>query len=211
MFTSPLRSIANAFFITKQAKVPQEALMELFHTRCGKHYLCYNPQIMASTCENRYEVITRELNTLIRLHPRGYFEIKQNFEQSGWEPLVDQEDNLKIVLIHRDLGLFVKMFAPQTHDFAIRTNRALEKISLINDLSVPPLLPIAFCNTTFIFPLGEPKGSIDDHRYKEIYYVINPIAEQERLKLAGHFDLIEIQGREYMADIFEDKGSDLTS
>ncbi len=97
---------------------------------------------MPATCENRLQVATRDLHALIRIHKRGYFEQNQDFGQSGWERINDPTDFIKIVVINRNLGLFVKTYAPATKDYAIRMHRALMQLSQLQDLPVPPLLPI---------------------------------------------------------------------
>lgn len=174
---------------------------------------------MAKTCENRYQIVTDDLYSLVRVHPSGYFDFEQDFGKTGWERMNDPgpDNSYKIVVKHQNLGLFIKAYAPAEHDFAERVQRALEQLSHLQDLTVPPLLPLAVCNTTFIFQLGENVRSINnllerwgDHRYKETYRLMYPIAHQERLRLSDHFELIKIGDQQYMADIFEDAGMYMT-
>jgi hypothetical protein len=172
---------------------------------------------MVLTCEHHPNVALESLRSCMLLENDNYFKSNQMFEPE-WIQLNDTEVNLKRVLINQTAGYFAKLYAPCTNGYAQRTSRALLELSTIRDLSVPVLLPLATDQNILLFPIGTFSGFIcgemgknDCFRYKKMYQLMKPVAERYRLFLANPIDIIDIEGKRYLADVFEDVDVYLTS
>lgn len=141
--------------------------------------------------------------------PDGWVEIKgDERKSSGPDPL------FKRTVANKELGIFAKIYAPRTKHYPQAAFDCLDELSKL-DLEIPILPPIGFSGNTIFFPLGSPNYEISLERAlpeKQIMKLYE-IVEKHLLEYLGRMQkivIVDIKGKQYIADPFDDSISSIT-
>lgn len=129
---------------------------------------------------------------------------------NGWR--VKGEVNLYKIRLAGE-GVFVKMYAPRTGDYAQVARGVLDELSALN-LEPPVLAPVAEANGVLFFKLGEPmaKAPLGSLYCESDVRRIDQVITNSGLEPLGRFgrvDLVDVDGKRYVVDPIDDSAAAL--
>lgn len=141
----------------------------------------------------------KELHGLIL--PKGWKEIDTPKNRGYRDPY-------KVIVTNPDLGIFAKLFTPETNNYAQLAYQGLRSLARLN-LSQPILAPEGISSRVLFFPHGEPIRRV---RYGDCFTNqerggIDAILNENSLvslALSDKVDIVRILGKEYVVDPFDD-------
>lgn len=128
---------------------------------------------------------------------------------AGWKPLPKEYYSAyRVKATNLDMGLFAKIFAPDGQLYATALYQAYVELAGLN-LKIPILKPTELASSVLFFPLGQPK------RQAPLMQCITPEQLSQTseiiirhglipIKPQGGVAIIEVAGKEYLADVVED-------